>query len=51
MRKIMYNRALYLLHKNVKPSNFHDVIVNEIIIIIIIIIIKKTTFNSYPKEN
>ena len=26
MRKIMYDRALFILHKNVNPSLFHDVI-------------------------
>ena len=31
------NRALFILHKNVKPSHFHDVIVEEV-------------FVSHPKE-
>ena len=30
MRKIMYNRALFILHKNVKPSHFQDVIETEV---------------------
>ena len=31
MRKIMYNRALFILHKkNVKLSHFHDVIEKEV---------------------
>ena len=38
MRKILYNRALFILHKNVKPSHFHDVI-------------RKEVFDSHSKEN
>ena len=39
MHKIMYNQALFILHKkNLKPSHFHDVIQKEV-------------FDSRPKEN
>ena len=38
MRKIIYYRALFILHKNVKPSHVHDVI-------------KKVVFDSHPNEN
>ena len=38
MRKIMYYRALFILHKNAKPSHFHD-------------IIQKEQFDSHPKDN
>ena len=37
MREIMYNRDLFILHKNVKPSHFHDVI-------------EKEAFDSHSKE-
>ena len=30
MRKIMYNLALFILHKNAKRSYFHDVIEKEL---------------------
>ena len=30
MRKIMYTRTLFILHKNVKPSHFHDVTEKEV---------------------
>ena len=39
MRKIMYNRALFILHNSVKPSHFHDVIE------------KKEVFESHSQEN
>ena len=29
MREIMYNRAVFILHENVIPSHFHDVIKNR----------------------
>ena len=38
MRKIMYNRPLFILHKNVKPPHFHDVT-------------EKEAFDSHSKEN
>ena len=38
MRKFMYNQALFILHKNVKRSHFHDVIEKEV-------------FDSHTKEN
>ena len=38
MRNNMYNRALFILHKNVKPSYFHDVIEKEVL-------------HSHSKEN
>ena len=34
----MYNRALFILHINVKPSHFH-------------VIIEKEVFDSHSKEN
>ena len=37
-RKIMNNRALFILHQNVKPSHFHDVIEKEV-------------FDSHSNEN
>ena len=30
MRKIMYNRALFIMHKNVKSTYFHDAIEKEV---------------------
>ena len=30
MRKIMYNRAVLILHKNIKPSLLHDVREKEV---------------------
>ena len=38
MRQILYNQVLFILHKNVKPSHFHDVIEKEV-------------FDSRSKEN
>ena len=38
MRKILYHRAPFILHKNVKLSYFHDVMEKEI-------------FDSHSKEN
>ena len=32
MHKIMYDRALFILHKNVKPSYYHDVIKKKYLI-------------------
>ena len=32
MRKIKYNLALFILHKNVKPIHFHKLIEKEVII-------------------
>ena len=31
MRKITYYRALFILHKNLKPSHFHDVLEKEVL--------------------
>ena len=36
--QILYNQVLFILHKNVKPSHFHDVIEKEV-------------FDSRSKEN
>ena len=30
MRKIMYKWELFILHKNVQPSHFHDVVEKEV---------------------
>ena len=38
MRESMYSRALFILHKNDKPTHFHDVIEKEV-------------FDSRTKEN
>ena len=32
MRKILYDRALFILHKNVKASLFHDIIKKKYLI-------------------